>query len=109
MMHIEKGGHRMKCLKIEENKVLFTVNNADWFPIDEITKDHLLILLDLAINNDFEMDAFDASKIANQAHQIIYKNIYDKFIDLTRNKTRFSDESEALYKEAIEKYKRTTT
>jgi len=99
----------MKYLMIEENKVLFTVNNTDWFPIDEITKDHLLSLLDLAINNDFEMDAFDSSKIANQAHQIIYKNIYDKFIELTRNKTRFSDESEALYKEAIEKYKSTTT
>ncbi len=109
MMHIEKGGYLMKYLKIEENKVLFTVNNTDWFPIDEITKDHLLSLLDLAINNDFEMDAFDASKIANQAHQIIYKNIYDKLIDLTRNKTRFSDESEALYKEAIEKYKSATT
>lgn len=109
MMHIEKGGHLMKYLKIEENKVFFTVNNTDWFPIDEITKDHLLSLLDLAINNDFEMDAFDALKIANQAHQIIYKNIYDKFIDLIRNKTRFSDESEALYKEAIEKYKSATT
>lgn len=108
MMHIEKGEHLMKYLKIEENKVHFTVNRTDWLPIDKITKDHLLSLLELAINNDFEMDVFDASKIANQAHQIIYKNIYDKFIDLSRNKTRFSDESEALYKEAIDKYKNTT-
>lgn len=109
MMHIKKGGYLMKYLKIQENKVVFTINNTDWFPIDQITKDHLLELLDFAINNDFEMDAFDASKIANQAHQIIYKNIYEKFVELTRNKTRFSDESEALYKEAIEKYKSETT
>ncbi|MGI5092098.1 hypothetical protein [Treponema socranskii] len=99
----------MKYLKIQENKVVFTINNIDWLPIDQITKDHLLNLLDFAINNDFEMDTFDASKIANQAHQIIYKNIYEKFVELTRNKTRFSDESEALYKEAIEKYKSTIT
>jgi len=50
------------------------------------------------------MDVFDKEKIGNQAHQIIYKNISEKFSDLSKNRSRFKDESEALYREAIEKY-----
>ena len=56
------------------------------------------------MSDDFEMDVFDKEKIGNQAHQIIYKNISEKFSDLSKNRSRFKDESEALYREAIEKY-----
>ena len=95
----------MKCLKIEDNKGYFTIDGTDWSPIDEINKYHLLKLLDLAIEeDDFEMDAFAAEELANQAHHIIYKNIHEKFTEIRKNRDRFKDESESLYKDAIAKY-----
>ncbi len=98
------GEGDMKFLKIEENKAFFAVNGKDWISIDQINKEHLLELLDRVLSEDFEMDAFDKDKLGNQAHQIIYKNIYEKFLELSKNKNRFKDESESYYKEAIEKY-----
>ena len=94
----------MKFLKIEDNKGFFAVDGKTWSPIDQINKEHLLELLERVLSDNFEMDAFDKEKLGNQAHQIIYKNIYEKFLELSKNKSRFKDESEAYYKEAIEKY-----
>ena len=52
------------------------------------------------------MDEFDNNKgPANEAHKIIYGNLYKKFDELLENKTRFHDESVALYKDALDKYK----
>jgi hypothetical protein len=94
----------MKHLKIENNKGFYCLE-TEWKEVDKITKEDLMQLLDKAIANDFEMDVYDADKIANKAHQIIYKNIYEKFHELLLNKNRFKDESEFLYKNALEKYK----
>jgi len=65
-----------------------------------------LVLIDKALAGEFEMDEFRKDDLANQAHQIIYKNLYEKFTDLKSNRNRFKDESEALYKAALEKYSR---
>ena len=99
----------MKYLKIEEGKGYFLkeVNEeeaTEWMPIDQITKDNLFYLLNRAISSEFEMDQFDELTLSNKAHQIIYRNIFEKFTDLLSNKTRFKDESENLYKAALEKY-----
>lgn len=94
----------MKFLKVKNNQGLFSLDGKTWSPIDQINKDHLLELLDRVLSDNFEMDEFDKDKLGNQAHQIIYKNIYEKFVELGKNKTRFKDESEAYYKDAIEKY-----
>jgi len=94
----------MKFLKIEDNKGFFSLDGKKWELIDRIDKDHLLKLLDLALSDDFEMDEFKEENLGNQAHRIIYKNIYEKFRDLSKNKNHFRDKNEALYKEAIEKY-----
>lgn len=83
---------------------MYSIDGTNWICIDKINRDDLFKLLELAINSDFEMDAYDKDKIANPAHQIIYSNIYKKFKDLVENKSRFKDESESLYKSAIEKY-----
>lgn len=98
----------MKYLKIDNNKGYYTIDGSNWIVLDEINKDHLMELLNIAINNDFEMDKYDLTKLANQAHQIIYKNIYDKFNELCANKQRFKDESESIYKDAIYKYRGST-
>lgn len=97
----------MKYLKIENNKAYFIKDK--YIPetlteIDQIEKKDLMRLLDYATNEDFEMDEFDENNLANKAHQIIYKSIYEKFIFFLENKERFIDETESIYKEALEKY-----
>ena len=94
----------MKYLKIDDNKGYFTIDGTTWKPIDQINKNGLLILLDRALEDGFEMDEFEDEKIANPAHQIIYKNLYERFSEITRNLNRFSDESQNIYKDAISKY-----
>lgn len=94
----------MKFLKIENNKGFYSVGAQSWKPIDEINKDDLFKLLDCALSDDFEMDSFCPEDIGNPAHRIIYKNIYEKLTDLNGKRDRFKDESETVYKEAIEKY-----
>lgn len=65
-------------------------------------------LLDKAINGDFEMDIYVEANLANKAHQIVYKNIQDKFSELLSNKTQFADECDSKYKEALLKYSQPT-
>jgi hypothetical protein len=102
----EKTEH-MKYLKIENNKGFFIKDKSlsdVWTEIDQIEKDDLLKLLDYASNDDFELEPYDESKLANKAHQIIYKHVSEKFTSFLSNKDRFKDEADNLYKEAIEKY-----
>lgn len=97
----------MKYLKIEDNKGYFLQqkdSTTEWVEIDRISKENLLFLLNSAISEDFEMDVYDETTLANKAHQIIYKNIFEKFTNLVAMKSKFKDESESYYKEAIEKY-----
>ncbi|MFT3701219.1 MAG: hypothetical protein QM802_02560 [Agriterribacter sp.] len=94
----------MKYLKIEDNKGFYQLEVDKWIEIDKISKEDLLTLLDKALDGDFEMDVFESEKIANKAHQIIYKHLHEKFADLTENANRFKDESEQMYKDAMQKY-----
>ena len=98
----------MKYLKIEDNKGFYLKEEptgAIWIELDQIGKDDLFFLLNKAIVEEFEMDLYNEELLANKAHQIIYKNFHEKFTDLLANKSRFKDESENLYKIALEKYK----
>lgn len=102
----EKRKH-MKYLKIENNKGYFLRDKnkpTDWIEIDQIEKNDLLNLLDCAENDDFEMGVFSEDSIQHKAHQIIYKQLFEKFESFVANKKRFKDESEQVYKEALEKY-----
>lgn len=94
----------MKYLKIEDNKGSYSLDGENFKAIDEIDKNDLLKLLDLALNDEFEMDEYKQELIGNQAHQIIYKNIFEKLRELNSNLTRFKDESQSQYKEALKKY-----
>lgn len=97
----------MKYLKIEDNKGYYVADNANpvnWIEIDQIGKDDLLKILDLATNQDFELDAYDENLLGNKAHQIIYKHIAEKLTVFLSNKDRFKDEAENLFKTALEKY-----
>ncbi|MGK4568710.1 hypothetical protein [Flavobacterium sp. 3HN19-14] len=97
----------MKYLKIENNKGYYRTDTTkeEWLELDQINKDQLLTLLKFASTEEFEMDEHKDEFLQNPAHNIIYKNIYEKFKDFLGNKTRFQDSVEAMYKTAIEKYK----
>lgn len=97
----------MKYLKIEDNKAFFIKDKAqpdDWTEIDQIEKEHLLKLLDYAIEEDFEMENYDEAVLGHKAHQIIYKSIHEKLNIFLGNKDRFKDQTKNIYKEALEKY-----
>lgn len=73
--------------------------------LDKITKEELLALVELCIEKeDFEMDQYDVSLVHHAAHQIIYKNIYNKLYELQRRRVSFEDEKVSLYRAAIAKY-----
>ena len=106
MMKEEKK--HMKYLRIEDNKGFFlkdlNVESPLYVPIDQITRDDLLAMLNKAISEEFQMDEFREELVSHKAHQIIYKNLYEKFAELLSEKSRFKDESEGLYKNAFDKY-----
>ena len=95
----------MKELKIESHKGLFVTEDGDYETVDKIDKAALLRLVNLALEDDFEIDEFDEDVLKNQAHQIIYKSISEKLTDLNKKRNQFRDESERLYLDAYEKYK----
>lgn len=103
---MKKGEKIMKCLKIENNKGFYSINGDDWIIIDKINKDHIMKLVELILDDiSIEMDEYDETNLANAAHKIIYSNIWGKLKELENRKTSFKDESERLYKDAMEKYK----
>ena len=67
---------------VDNGRVFFSLDgsSANKKPIDQISKDDLLTLLKLAISEEsFEMDPYSTESVRNAAHQIIYKNIYQKY------------------------------
>lgn len=101
-----KGEKIMKCLEIKDGKGYYLKATGEMCPLDQMKKEDLLFLLDIATSDteDFVMDDMKEKEISNQAHQIIYSNLFEKFSDLLTNKNRFLDESEQLYREALQKY-----
>lgn len=96
----------MKLLRINENVGEFLVASGDYALIDTISKDDLLRLVDQTLDQDeIEMDPYDDQLIKNQAHQVIYKSIYQKLNDLRGRRQEFVDESARLFLEDYEKYR----
>lgn len=54
------------------------------------------------------MDAPDEENLGNQAHSIIYRNVYGKLAALSDEKSRFTDESQRLYLDEIKRYSELT-
>ena len=96
----------MKLLKISENVGQFLAGNGDYVLIDKIAKDDLLRLVDRTLDQDvLELDPYDDQLIKNQAHQVIYRSIYQKLTDLRNRRQEFVDESARLFLEDYEKYR----
>ena len=95
----------MKILKIENGKGYYISKEIQWNEIDQIDRDGLMYLVNLVIGQNVEMDTLDDKELQNQAQQIIYKSIFDKLKGLSENRSKFKDESDRLYLEAIETYR----
>jgi len=94
----------MKCLKIDNGKGLFSLDGDAWQQLDLITKDNILSIVTECLVNGFEMDNPFETSVHNKAHEIIYNNLFTKFTELDKQKSKFKDESEGLYKESLAKY-----
>ncbi len=95
----------MKLLKIDNNLGHFLNRSGEFQPIDRITKEDLLNLVNLTLDEEVAFDEYDEEKIRNHAHQIVYKSIHEKLQGLKDRKQEFIDESERLYLTEYEKYK----
>ncbi|MCG7905019.1 MAG: hypothetical protein JAY95_00675 [Candidatus Thiodiazotropha taylori] len=95
----------MKILRIKDNQGFYTITGDEYIPIDKVGKNDLLALVELALGDDFEIDSYSDDILSHQSHQIIYKSISEKLLDLNQRKDEFKDESERLYLEEYEKYK----
>ncbi|NVZ14137.1 MULTISPECIES: hypothetical protein [unclassified Pseudomonas] len=95
----------MKALKIENHQGYFVTDEGTYETVDKIDKAILARLVNLALKDDFEIDEYDEAELKNQAHQIIYKSIGGKLMELHKKRNQFRDESERLYLDAYEKYK----
>lgn len=95
----------MKLLKIEDNLGHYLVDTDQYNPVDKITKEDLLRLVNVTLQEDVEFDEYDENAIKNQAHQIVYKSIIEKLRSLRDRKQGFIDESERLFLKEYEKYR----
>lgn len=95
----------MKALKIEDHQGYFLSEEGEYETIDKVDKGALLTLVNMALEDDFQFDEYDEEILKNQAHQIIYKSITEKLVDLHERRNQFRDESDRLYLDAYEKYK----
>lgn len=96
----------MKLLKIETNCGFYRKESGEYNPVDKITKEALLVLVNWTLNeDDVGFDEYDENTIKNHAHQIIYKSIARKLLSLRQRRQEFIDESARLYLEDYEKYR----
>ncbi len=99
------GGKDMKLLKIENSLGVYLDDQGAFSPIDKITKEDLLRLVGMTLSEVVEFDEYDERTLKNQAHQILYKSIYEKLKGLSERKQEFTDESAGLYLQDYERYR----
>ncbi|WP_218669350.1 hypothetical protein [Massilia sp. KIM] len=92
-------------MKIENGQGYFRRQDGEYSALDKISKDDLLNLIDWALSQEIQIDAYDEVSLKNQAHQIIYKSIGDKLIELTNRREEFRDDSAQLFQAEYEKYR----
>lgn len=94
----------MKLLRISDDGAQFLAADGGFATIDQITKEDLLRLVDVTLEQDVELDDYDEARVKNHAQQIVYKNIVEKLQSLKKTRDKFVDESERLYLTEYERY-----
>ena len=96
----------MKLLKISDNGGHFLATDGNYTPIDKISKDSLLWLVERTLHEEAVVDEYNDQTIKNQAHQVIYKSIAQKLSDLRKRRQEFVDESARLFLDEYERYQK---
>ena len=101
----------MKLLQIENNQGFFLDNEGNFLPVHELDKKQLVWLVNQTLDDsiEIEFDEYDDGKLRNQAHQIVYKSVYEKLVALRERRREFVDKSERLYLVDYEKYREDAT
>lgn len=103
-MRIQEEEEYMKLLKAESGCASFLNEQGEYEKIESISKDDILRFLDLILKNDVTLDDYKDAEIKNQAHQIVYKSLYENLKSFIERKSSFIDESERLYLEDYKRY-----
>ena len=75
----------MKLLKIDSNLGYFLDDKSAFTTVDKISKDDLLRLVNLTLaEKEVEFDEYNEENLKNQAHQIIYKSVFEKLQGLRK-------------------------
>ena len=108
---MKEGDDSMRLLRIENNQGFFLNDKGVLAPVHELDRIQLLRLVNLVLDDttEIELDEYDDSKLRNQAHQIVYKSVYEKLADLRARRREFLDTSERLYLADYEKYREDST
>jgi hypothetical protein len=101
------GGEDMKLLQISESKGYFLAESGEYVPVDSMRKEDLLRLAEITLTTESEMDEFDSALLQNQAHQIIYQNVWSKLGELAGRRAEFLDQSKRQFLTEYERYKST--
>ncbi len=96
----------MDYTKIDNHMVYFRLNeNEKWNEITNINKEDILKLVELLLEeDDFKIAEFNEELIKNEAHKIIYDNIYNKLNQLISQKETILGNSKQMYSKIIQKY-----
>ena len=96
----------MKILRIKDAKGEFSTDGSEYRPIDVISKENILRMIELITTEECEMDDLvDDKSLPNKAHFIIYNNLLSRFKELKDNRSYFQDIRDKTYQDAINKYK----
>jgi len=97
----------MKLLEIKGKLGYYCDNQGKFAPVDKITKEDILRLVNLTLDtkSEVEFDEYNDDNLKNHAHQIIYKSIFEKLQGLKKRRQEFIDQSERLFLSDYEKYR----
>ena len=98
----------MKLLRIDNSTGYYLAEKGGFAEVDKITKEDLLRLVDLTLQEEeVEYDEYSDEELKNQAHQIVYKSVFEKLKGLRDRRKEFIDGSERLYLADYERYRAT--
>ena len=61
--------------------------------------------MNLTLDEEVEFDEYNDTDLKNQAHQIVYKSVFEKLRELRERRKEFRDESERIYLQEYERYR----
>lgn len=94
----------MKLLKIEDNRGFYRTSDGQFKEVDEMTKESLLWIIERILDTTVELDEYDDEALKNQAHQVIYRSVFNNLKALLDRRDEFKDDAERLFLEDYKRY-----